>query len=236
MAEEKKSKEAEALKKKLEWKKESAWTLFDEKTKKEAMRFAESYKEFMADYKTEYEIVDFIKREARKKGFKPFNEASFKAGSKFWIDNRGRSLFLFVLGSKPISDGMKLIGSHIDANRLDLKPSPAYSDSGLGMLNLPDYGGIKQWHWVNVPLALHGHFFDSEGKRHDICYGERESEPTFLITDLLPHIGKALLEKKMEDVISGESLDAIASNTPFHEKEAQDRVQLQLQKMLFEKF
>ncbi len=236
MAEEKKAKEAEALKKKLEWERESAWLRFDEKTKKDAMRFAEPYKKFLAEHKTEYEFVEGIKREARKKGFKPFHEASFKPGSKFWIDNRGRSLFLFVLGQKPVSDGMKLIGSHIDALRLDLKPSPVFSDSGFGMLNLHYYGGIKKYHWVNVPLALHGHFFDSEGKRHDICWGENESEPTFLITDLLPHIGKALLEKKMEDVIPGESLDAIASNTPFHEKEASERVKLQLQKLLHDKF
>ena len=235
MAEEKK--ESQLLKEKLARTSDSAWERLPEGEHKHVFSFAEEYKHFLREAKTEREIVKWIQTKAEKQGYQPFENAAVKSGAKLFITNKGKNIALLVIGKNGVDSGLRIIASHIDALRLDLKSAPFYEDGGLVMMNTHYYGGIKKYHWVNTPLALHGVIFTKDGKRLDVSIGENENEPVFVIPDLLPHVGgRAFAEKKTNEVITGESLDAVAASLPLFEKDAVDKVKLRLYKYLNEKY
>lgn len=237
MADKKEKKESEILKEKLAFKSESAWEKLDKSENDKVFALADEYKEFLSHHKTEREIVEFGKRQSEKKGFIPMEKASLKPGSNFWVENKGKNLGFVVVGKHGLDNGLRMIISHIDSCHLDLKINPLYESSGLVMLNTHYYGGIKKYHWVNEPLALHGVVFLKNGKKLDIVLGEKSGEPVFCIPDLLPHVGyKAYAEKKIADAITGEQLDAVAASIPFIEKDATDKIKLNLLKLLNEKY
>ncbi len=238
MAEEKKQKkESELIKEKLARNEQSAWERLSEGELKKVWPLAEEYKQFLSDYKTEREIVAHIKRTAEKHGFQPLEKSGLKPGNKAWIANKEKNIALIIAGKNGLEHGLRVIVSHIDALRLDWKVNPFYEDGGLVMINLHYYGGMKKYHWVNVPLSLHGIVFLKDGKKLEVNLGEKEEEPVFVISDLLPHVGgKAFAEKKAPDIVPGESLDAIAASIPLNEKEAQQKIKLRLLKLLHEKY
>ncbi|MFH0955343.1 MAG: aminopeptidase [Candidatus Micrarchaeota archaeon] len=237
MAEKKEKKESEILKEKLALKSESAWEKLEKGEHDRVFEFAGEYKEFLSNYKTEREIVEFGKRQAEKKGFIGMEQSNLKAGSNFWVQNKGKNIGFIVLGKHALENGMRLVISHVDACHLDLKINPLYENSGLVMLNTHYYGGIKKYHWVNEPLALHGVVFLKNGKKLEINLGEKSGEPVFCIPDLLPHVGyKVFAEKKIADAVTGEQLDAVAASIPFAEKDATEKIKLNLLKLLNEKY
>ena len=135
----------------------TAWEKYTGKNLKPVMDFNEDYKKFLDNSKTERESVKTTITLAKKAGFKDLNEVkSLKAGDKVYFNNRGKALMLFVIGKKPIAEGMNILGAHIDSPRLDLKQHPLYEDHGLVLLDTHYYGGIKKYQWVTLPLALYG--------------------------------------------------------------------------------
>ena len=155
--------EKSKLEKELFVDKKSAWELLAEE-KKLAFRFCEDYKEFLDKNKTEREIVSWTERLAKKNGFVPIAEAT--AGTKkIYATNHSKNIVLLDIGSGKLSDGIRIIGSHIDSLRLDLKQSPVYESEPFMLINLHYYGGIKRFHWLNVPLALHGVVFNKKGEK-----------------------------------------------------------------------
>lgn len=204
----------------------TAWEKYTGKNLKPVMDFNEDYKKFLDNSKTERESVKTSIVLAKKAGFKDLNEVkSLKAGDKVYFNNRGKALLLFVIGKKPIDEGMNILGAHIDSPRLDLKQHPLYEDHGLVLLDTHYYGGIKKYQWVAQPLALHGVVCKKDGKVVDICIGENPNDPVLEISDLLVHLSHDQLEKPGSKVVEGEDLNALFGSIPAtSKKEEKDLV------------
>ena len=196
-----------------------AWNTYDEADLSKLEQLAAAYKEFLNQGKTERECVTFVVREAEKEGFTDSARAirenrKLKAGDRVYYSNMGKSLFLAVLGERPMEEGLKIIGAHIDSPRLDLKQNPLYEEAGLAYLDTHYYGGIKKYQWVALPLALHGTVAKRNGSVITVSIGEKEEEPVFGVTDLLPHIAQNQMMKKANVVIEGEELDLLIGSRP----------------------
>ncbi|MCX7821396.1 MAG: aminopeptidase [Brevinematales bacterium] len=216
---------AEEKKSKLAYEKKSAWLLISENEKKKVFEFAEEYKDFINKGKTERECVNYVEKIANEAGFKELSKAKYKAGEKIIIKNSNKNVILAIIGKESMSEGINLIVSHIDAPRLDLKPLPLIEDSEMALLKTHYYGGIKKYHWVNMPLSLHGVIINSKGEKIEITIGEDENDPVFVINDLLPHLsGKIQGEKKASEVIEGENLRLLVGNIPVDDKDIQEKV------------
>jgi aspartyl aminopeptidase len=223
------------LEEKLFYKKESAWTDFKDTEHKKIFDFAYSYKTFLTESKTERLCIENIKKILEKSGFKNIeNLKSLKKGDKGYRIFKGKSLTAFVVGEK--TDEFRLIGSHVDSPRLDLKPAPLYQNSELALLKSHYYGGIKKFHWVNTPLELHGIAFTKSGKNIEIHIGDKESDPKFIIPDLLPHLAKEQMKKEGSKVIEGEELNIICGHIPLRDKDIKEKVKFTILKYLNDEF
>jgi aspartyl aminopeptidase len=204
---------------------QNAWAKYPEGTKrKEVFGFAENYRRFISECKTERECVTALVQEAEKAGFVNLEEIiakgkTLKAGDKVYANNMGKGLALFVLGKQPIEKGMNILGAHIDSPRLDLKQDPLYEDTDFAMLDTHYYGGIKKYQWVTLPLALHGVIAKKDGTLVQVNIGDKAGDPVFGITDLLIHLSGEQLEKKAAKVIEGENLDLLIGSIPTAENE-----------------
>ncbi len=186
------------------YKKKSAWEILTKTQIKKAFDFAEEYKTFLNDVKTEREAVQRI------------NEMA-KTSKKKIIMNRGKEAAIIVPGKKPVHEGLRIIISHIDSPRLDLKQVPLYEDSesNLALFETHYYGGIKKFQWVVIPLALHGVVVKKDGGKITFTLGENENEPVFSVPDLLPHLSHEVQDtKKIDEAIKGESLDIMVGSRP----------------------
>ena len=197
----------------------NAWNTYDETDLSKLERLAASYREFLNQGKTERECAAFVIREAAKEGFTDLAQAirenrRLNAGDRVYYSNMGKNLFLAVLGRRPMEEGLKIIGAHIDSPRLDLKQNPLYEEGGLAYLDTHYYGGIKKYQWVALPLALHGVVAKRDGSVITVSIGEKEDEPVFGVTDLLPHIAQSQMLKKANVVIEGEELDLMIGSRP----------------------
>ena len=193
----------------------TAWDKYQGKELDKVMKFSEGYKTFLDNSKTEREAVNNSIALAKKKGFKNLEEVKkVKAGDKLYFNNRGKSLALFVIGKKPLEEGINILGAHIDSPRLDLKQHPLYEDGGLALLDTHYYGGIKKYQWVAQPMALHGVVIKKDGKVVDVKIGEKEDDPVISISDLLIHLAKDQMEKTGSKVVEGEDLNALVGSIP----------------------
>jgi aspartyl aminopeptidase len=193
---------------------------------------AEGYLDFMSKCRTERSCTAYFKARAEEKGFKPLEKnAALKTGDKFYIVNRDRSIFLGIMGKRPITDGMHIAAAHIDSPRIDLKPCPLYESEGLALLKTHYYGGIKKYQWTAVPLALEGVVVLSDGRKVDIS----DNDYTFCISELLIHLSHEQMEKSASKVIEGENLRVIAGSIPDMELD-KDKVKGAVLKILNEKY
>ncbi|MDN5293387.1 MAG: hypothetical protein PWQ31_692 [Eubacteriales bacterium] len=231
--------------KKLALELKSAWEKMSGREKKEAMGLGEEYKEFLGRAKTEREAVTEIVEVARKKGFVDLTERTggegrrrrrLRAGEKFFWIFRQKCLALVIVGEEPLEKGVNLIGAHLDAPRLDLKPCPLYEEQGLALFKTHYYGGIKKYQWLTVPLALHGRVIKSDGSVLDLTIGEKEGEPVFVITDLLPHLAKDQMDKKMREAIPGENLNILVGNMPAEDPEGKEKVKKAVLEYLYQEY
>ncbi|NOQ38223.1 aminopeptidase [archaeon] len=226
------------LEEKLALKKKSAWDQFTDRQKKDAFRLCDDYKSFLDNAKTEREAVKEIEAFAKKKGFSGIGEAKeLTPGSRVYDTYRNKNAALVIAGKKPITEGARIIVSHIDSPRLDLKPHPLYEDSGLAMLKTHYYGGIKKYQWVNRPFALHGVVTKKDGKTIDIVIGESEKDPVFVISDLLIHLSKNSQDKRLaSEAIKGEELNLIVANIPVDDDKVKHKVKLAVLEHLYDKY
>ena len=215
---------------------QAAKTLSEEEIAK-ADAYCEEYKAFIDAAKTEREAVETAIREAEKAGFVPFDRtAALKPGDRVYYSNRGKSLLLAVIGSRPITDGVSIAAAHIDSPRLDLKPNPLYEDSNLAYFDTHYYGGIKKYQWTAIPLALHGVIVRRDGTTVQVRVGEDDGDPVFCVTDLLPHLGTEQMKRPATEVIKGEDLNLLIGSRPFRDDEGSDLVKLNILKLLHEKY
>ncbi|MFH2012263.1 MAG: aminopeptidase [Pseudomonadota bacterium] len=232
MPEQNEKPEVKEIKEKLLLKTDIVWDRLDNEEKEDVFLFAEGYKEFLNRAKTERQAVKEIIKFAEEKGFKRIEESMGKT-KKVYRVLHNKAIAMGILGKKPIENGIKIIVSHIDSPRLDLKQNPLYEEVDLALLKTHYYGGIKKYQWVSRPLSLHGKIIKKDGSELDLSLGEKETDPIFTIADLLPHLAhKAQNEKKLSEAVIGEKLNILAGSIPFPDKDTKDRIKLQVLKYL----
>ena len=229
--------DAKKLQEKLFNQRQNGWKGLSNEEKKNIFNFCNGYMNFLNNGKTEREIVRESKKIADEKGFKDINQyENLKPGDKVYYINRGKSMYLAVIGNEPIENGINIIGAHADSPRLDLKPNPVYEDTGFVYLKTHYYGGIKKYQWTTIPLAIHGVIVKANGEKIEICIGEDEKDPIFTITDLLPHLAQEQMEKKLKEGIPGESLNLLIGSIPFNSDDITEKVKLNILNILNEKY
>lgn len=206
----------------------NAWEKYPEgKKRKDVFDFAENYRRFLSECKTERECVTRFVAEAEKAGFLNLETVlekgtKLKTGDKVYANNMGKGLALFVIGKKSMESGMNILGAHIDSPRMDLKQDPLYEDTDFAMLDTHYYGGIKKYQWVTLPLAMHGVIAKKDGTLVQVNVGDKPGDPVFGVSDLLVHLSGEQMEKKAAKVIEGENLDLIIGSIPV-EKDKKDK-------------
>lgn len=170
----------------------------------------ERYKNFLDKGKTERECVKKVISLARDKGYKDISEFdTLKSGDKVYVNNYNKSIALYHIGNGNISNGMNILGAHLDSPRLDIKLNPLYESDGIVYLDTHYYGGIKKYQWVTIPLAIHGVVCKTNGETINVVIGEDDDELTLCISDILPHIAQDQMKKSASEFIPGEDLDLI---------------------------
>jgi len=227
--------ERSKLEKELFCNKKSAWEVLSE-DKRLANRMSDDYREFIDNHKSEREIVTYAEKVAKKNGFVNIKDATAST-KKIYAINHAKNFLLIELGNDNLAGGMRILGSHIDSLRLDFKMSPIYEMNPFLMINLHYYGGIKKYHWLNVPLSMHGVIFNKKGEKIDVTIGEKEDEPVFVISDLLPHLeGAEGREKLAKDIIKGEDMDAIGATIPIEDKKIKEKIKATFLKAMNDKY
>lgn len=203
----------------MEKEKKNIWENYSAKQLKELEKLNQEYREFLDNGKTERECIDTIVNTIEAEGYREL-ETLVKAGKKLkkgdkvysvWMN---KSIVMFQMGSRPLQEGMNILGAHIDSPRLDVKQNPLYEDGGFAYLDTHYYGGVKKYQWVTLPLAIHGVIVKKDGTTVELNIGESEDDPVFFVSDLLIHLAGEQMEKKANKVIEGEALDLIVGNKP----------------------
>ena len=229
--------EGQKLKENLFNKKKIGWEEISEEDKNNIFRFADEYMYYLNHSKTEKEIVETSKDILLKNDFKDLSTVSeLHPGDKVFYVNRNRSIYIAVIGEEPLENGLRIIGAHGDSPRIDLKQNPLYENDGFALFKTHYYGGIRKYQWVAIPLAMHGIIVKSDGEREKVTYGEEEDEPTFLITDLPPHLSQAQNERKLKDGIAGEELNIMVGSMPYSDEKITEKVKLNILNILNEKY
>ncbi len=229
--------QAERLAKELTMEPKNALLKADDDTVLKALDFAEGYKAFLDNAKTEREAVKETIKAAEDKGFKEFEYGKvYNAGDKVYINNRGKSIALCVMGKEAVEKGVNISAAHIDSPRLDLKPNPLYEEIELALFKTHYYGGIKKYQWTAIPLALHGVFALKDGTVKEVSIGENENEPKFVINDLLPHLAQEQSKRTLNEGIKGEELNVLIGSHPFKDDKGSNLVKLNILKILNEKY
>lgn len=202
----------------------------------EVMEYNEGYKDYISKNKTERACVKDSIRLAKEKGFKPLDSfETLKPGDKVYVNNRDKNIALFVIGNKPLTEGMRILGAHIDSPRMDLKQNPLYESEGFVLADTHYYGGVKKYQWVTIPLSLFGVVAKKDGTVVDVVIGEDDNDPVVGISDLLIHLAADQLDKKAAKVIEGENLDVTLGNMPLAGEE-KNAVKENILKLLKDKY
>lgn len=198
---------------------EVAWKKYDEASLDELEALAVDYIDFISENKTERECAAAAIAAAEDAGYDSLADCiaagtAMGPGSKLWACAQGKAVILVHVGAAPISEGMNILGAHIDSPRLDIKQNPLYETSDFALLDTHYYGGIKNYQWTALPLALHGVVAKTDGEVVEVNIGDDPADPVFCVTDLLPHLGSQQMDKKGSKVVEGEDLDVLVGNRP----------------------
>ena len=211
---------------------ENAWKKYQTKDEKDKVfAFAEDYRGFLSDCKTERECTAYFADKAKKAGYISLEEIidanrRLKAGDKVYAVNKDKGIVLFVIGSEDMEQGMNILGAHIDSPRLDLKQNPLYEDTDMVLLDTHYYGGVKKYQWVTLPLALHGVIAKKDGTVIPVNIGEKPEDPVFGVSDLLIHLAADQMEKKASKVIEGEDMDVLVGSLPLYDEKDEEKKEL----------
>ena len=227
----------EELKEKLFSKKAVGWENLEDSKKNEIFDFCNGYMNFLNNAKTEREFIKQARKLADEHGFKDLiNFTQIHPGDKVYFVNRDKSMYLAVIGQESIENGLHIIGSHVDSPRLDLKPNPLYEDTGFAYFKTHYYGGIKKYQWTTIPLSIHGVIVKANGEKIEVNIGEKDTDPIFTITDLLPHLAVDQMEKKLKNGIEGEALNLLIGSIPVGENTLSEKVKLNILNILNQRY
>lgn len=221
----------------LVYHKKNIYESSSEEELKKIFDFAEGYKSFLNNCKTERECCSQVIEEAKANGFSEFHFGDkLKSGDKRYFINRDKGVILFKIGKNRIErEGIRIIVSHIDAPRIDIKQVPVYESDGFCFFKTHYYGGIKKYQWTALPLSLHGVVVLKNGEKIKISVGDKPNDPIFYITDLLPHLSQSQMSEKGKDIISGEQLNVVVGSMPYKDAKT-DKVKTGVLKILNETY
>ena len=224
----------------LAYKRTNVYEIADEKLMKEIFDYAEGYKTFLDEGKTEREVCAYVVKAAEAQGYKPFAFGTkLQAGDKVYYNNRGKNIYLIRVGKNDVAkDGIRILASHIDSPRIDLKQVPLYEQENIAFAKTHYYGGIRKYQWATIPLALHGAVILKNGEKLEVRIGESADDPIFYISDLLPHLAAKQNTKPLGEAIEGEGLNIWLGNIPYTaaENEKDKTVKENILKILHEKY
>lgn len=224
----------------LAYKRTNVYEQADEKLMNEIFSYAEGYKTFLDEGKTEREVCSYVVAAAEAQGYKPFKFGTkLNAGDKVYYNNRGKNIYLIRIGKKDVgTNGVRIIASHIDSPRIDLKQVPLYEAEGVALAKTHYYGGIRKYQWATIPLALHGAVILKNGEKLEVKIGEDENDPVFYISDLLPHLAAKQNARPLGEAIEGEGLNIWFGNIPYTaaENDKDKTVKENVLKILNEKY
>lgn len=227
----------EKLMEQLFYKKKHAAEILSDAEIKTAFDFCKGYREFLDYAKTERRAVCYAENFAKENGFVEFDyNKKYEKGDKVYRINRGKAIILAVIGEKPLFEGVKISAAHIDSPRLDLKQVPVYEDAEIAYFKTHYYGGIRKYQWPTIPLALYGTVVKGDGTTVDVAVGDRQDDPVFYVSDLLPHLAQSYEKKTMAEAVNAESLNLIVGSLPFRDDKVSEKVKLNLLNILFEKY
>lgn len=219
---------------------ENAWTTYSDEELKAVNKLSKDYIDFLSEGKTERECTDLIVEMAKAKGYKDLKDVieageKLERGSKIYAVNMGKAVMMLNIGEDIVRDGLNILGAHIDSPRLDIKQNPLYESEELAYLNTHYYGGVKSYHYVALPLALHGVVVKTDGTTVKINIGEKDDDPVFFISDLLIHLAQAQMQKVAAKVVEGEDLDILVGSAPLKGEE-KDAVKAAILKFLKDEY
>ena len=231
------SEKYEEERKNLLYKNSNGYTVISEAERAEMEAYAKRYIAFLNAAKTEREAVRETIRQAEEKGFKPYTAGmALEPGTRVYNAVCGKAVNLAVIGRKPLSEGTRITAAHIDNPRLDLKPNPLYEEDQMAFFQTHYYGGIKKYQWTTVPMAIHGVVVKQDGTVVEICVGEKDDDPVFIVTDLLIHLSEAQMKKPLATGVTGENLNVLVGSVPLPEDEGGDSVKLAVLMFLNEQY
>ena len=198
---------------------EVAWKKYTAADNDALEALAADYIDFISANKTERECAAAAIAAAEDAGYDSLADCIAAStpvgpGSKLWACAQGKAVVLVHVGAAPLSEGLNILGAHIDSPRLDIKQNPLYEANDFALLDTHYYGGIKNYQWTALPLALHGVVATTGGEVVEVNIGEDPADPVFCVTDLLPHLGAQQMDKKGSKVVEGEDLDVLVGNRP----------------------
>jgi len=228
------------LEEKLLYKNENVWETLSHNEENQLENISNEYVDYIGKSKTERESVKYLQNKIISEGYKDITSFNGKAkpNDKFFWNFRDKVLAVIKIGEEfNFTNGINIVGAHSDAPRLDLKQNPLYEDSGIALLKTHYYGGIKKYQWLSIPLSLHGIVVLENGKKIELNIGEGESDPVFVISDLLPHLSRNVQsEKKLSEAVSAENMVLIVGSKPVKDKSIKEKVKLYVLDYLYRQF
>lgn len=209
----------------LKYEKKDVFSSLEKSEIKEADSYAKDYIKFLNNAKTERLCTEEIVYLLSVNGFCDIAKKSkLKKGDKVYFINKDKSLFAAVIGEEKLENGLNIIGSHIDSPRLDIKPMPLFEKYGLSFLKTVYYGGIKEYQWMSIPLAMYGVVYDKNGNKQKIAIGDKKDDPCFTIVDLLPHLSREQMKTSAKDFIDPEKMAVVVGSIKDKEKTIKENV------------
>ena len=227
----------EAQRKALLYKPTNGYAVISQEDRSAMEAYSQRYISFLNAAKTEREAVREATRQAEAHGFRPYTPGmEMTPGTKVYQTVCGKAVNLAVIGKRPLSQGTRITAAHIDNPRLDLKPNPLYEEDQMAFFKTHYYGGIKKYQWTTVPMAIHGVVAKQDGTLVEICVGEKDDDPVFIVTDLLIHLAEDQMKKTLAAGVSGENLNVLVGSVPLPEDEGSDSVKLAILMFLQEQY
>ena len=215
----------------------NGYDVMDAEERSRMERYCASYKDFLDHSKTERLCVSHSIRLAEAQGFVPYKKGmALKPGDRVYVNNRGRSLILAVMGETPLSQGANISVAHVDSPHLDIKPRPLYEEAEMAYFKTYLYGWVRKYQWLALPLAMHGVVMLGDGSSVPVSLGEEEGEPQFIINDLLPHLARQQVKKPLEDLFHSSMMNVLVGSRPLEGAEEGRRFKGQVLSALHEKY
>lgn len=229
---------AKELYDKLSYKKKNVFEEASAEEVKAIYDYSVGYMKYLDDAKTEREATEVTAAMVEAKGYTEYKFGDkLSVGDKRYFNNKGKSIIVFTVGEDCLEEeGIRIIASHIDSPRIDLKQVPLYEDSNMGFLKTHYYGGVKKYQWTAIPLAMHGVMVKADGTSVKITVGEDENDPIFYINDLLPHLGQRQASEPLGSAISGETLNILIGGLPYKDDDISDKIKMTVLSMIYDKY